>query len=165
MTTSGVTRRLDDPSTRFIASPEITADLQAVLTDLIELSLQTQQARWNVVGPNFRDRHLHLDELVDLARVGSDTVAERMRALGATPDGRSATVAAMTTLPAYQHGEQYTTTVARVILANTTATVATMRAMHDAVDAADPSTSDLLHALIVGLEKQAWMLASQLEIK
>jgi starvation-inducible DNA-binding protein len=88
-----------------------------------------------------------------------------MRALGATSDGRSATVAAMTTLPAYPRGEQYTTTVARLILANTSVAVATMRAIHDAVDAAAPSTSDLLHALIVGLEKQAWMLAAQLEIK
>jgi Ferritin-like domain len=82
--------------------------------------------------------------------VGSDTIAERMRALGATPDGRSATVAAMTRLPAYRHGEQHTTTVVRLVFGNATAAVATMRAIHDAVDAADPSTSDLLHALIVG---------------
>jgi DNA-binding ferritin-like protein len=34
----------------------------------------------------------------------------------------------------------------------------------DVVNAADPSTSDLLHALIVGLEKQMWMLAAQLEV-
>jgi DNA-binding ferritin-like protein len=96
--------------------------------------------------------------------VGSDTIAERMRALGATPDGRSATVAAMTRLPAYRHGEQHTTTVVRLVFGNATAAVATMRAIHDAVDAADPSTSDLLHALIVGLETQMSMLAAQLEV-
>ncbi len=47
-----------------------------------------------MVGTNFRDLHLQLDELVDFAREASDTIAERMRALDAIPDGRSDTVAA-----------------------------------------------------------------------
>jgi hypothetical protein len=81
-----------------------------------------------------------------------------MRALGATPDGRSATVAAMTRLAAYRHGRQHTTTVVRLVFGGATAAVATMHAIHDAVEAADPSTSDPLHALIVGLEKRMWML-------
>ena len=38
----------------------------------------TMQAHWNVVGQNFSDLHLQLDELVDIVRVGSDTIAERM---------------------------------------------------------------------------------------
>jgi starvation-inducible DNA-binding protein len=157
MTASAVTRRLRDATTPFIASPELAADLQAVLTDLIELSLQSKQAHWNVVGPNFRDLHLQLDELVDLARVGSDTIAERMRALGAPPDGRSATAAGMNTLPAFPPGEQHTTIVARLVLGSAPAAVSTMRGIHDAVDAADPSTSDLLHELIAGLEKHTWV--------
>lgn len=164
MTTTSVTRPLDGAPTPFIASPELTASLQAVLTDLIELSLQAKQAHWNVVGQNFRDLHLQLDELVDLAREGSDNIAERMRALGVAPDGRSATVASRTRLPAYPQGEQHTTAVVSLVLGSATAAVATMRAVHDDVDAADPSTSDLLHTLIIGLEKQAWMLAAQHEV-
>jgi starvation-inducible DNA-binding protein len=35
----------------------------------------------------FRDLHLQLDEIVDAARQASDTIAERMRALNAVPDG------------------------------------------------------------------------------
>ena len=46
----------------------------------IDLERQAKQAHWNVVGTNFRDLHLQLDELVDFARGGSDTIAERMRA-------------------------------------------------------------------------------------
>jgi hypothetical protein len=87
-----------------------------------------------------------------------------MRALGATPDGRSATVAAMTRLAAYRHGRQHTTTVVRLVFGGATAAVATRHAIHDAVEAADPSTSDPLHALIVGLEKRMWMLAAQLGV-
>ena len=41
------------------------------------------------------------------------------------------------------------------------AVVGTMRAVHDDVDAADPSTADLLHAIIDGLEKEAWLLKSE----
>jgi starvation-inducible DNA-binding protein len=39
--------------------------------------------------------------------------------------------------------------------------VGTMRAVHDAVDADDPSTADLLHELIDGLEKQAWLIKAE----
>ena len=70
----------------------------------------------------------------------------------------------MTRLPAYPHGAQHTTTVVRLVFGRAIAAVATMLAIHHAADAADPSTSDLLHALIVGLEKQVWMLAAQLEV-
>src|ERR1044072_8937096 len=103
---SNTTRRIEAALQGFQASPELSANLQRVLVDLIELHLQGKQAYWNVVGTNFRDMHLQLDELVDFAREGSDTIAERMRALDAVPDGRSDTVAATTTLPefpAYEH--------------------------------------------------------------
>ena len=70
----------------------------------------------------------------------------------------------MTRLPAYPHSEQRTTPVVRLVFGSATAAVATRHAIHDAVEAADPSTSDPLHALIVGLEKRMWMLAAQLEV-
>ena len=67
-------RRTEAEVQGFTASPEFAANLQRVLVDLIELHLQGKQAHWNVVGTNFRDLHLQLDELVDFAREGSDTV-------------------------------------------------------------------------------------------
>jgi starvation-inducible DNA-binding protein len=164
MTTTAASRRLHDVARRRTAAPQLAARLQAILADLIELSLQSKQAHWNVVGQNFRGLHLQLDELVNHAREGSDTGAERMRALGLTPDGSSATVTATTTLPAYPQGEQHTTAVVRLVLNSLTAAVETLREVHDVVDTADPSTSDLLHAPIIDLEKQAWMLAAQHEV-
>src|SRR5690606_19483063 len=76
----------------FVASKKLGKNLQAVLVDLLELSMQGKQAHWNVVGTNFRDTHLQLDEIVAAVRTFSDTIAERMRALHAVPDGRSDTV-------------------------------------------------------------------------
>ena len=72
----------------FTASAELAADLQRALVDITALSLVGKQVHWNVVGPNFRDLHLNLDEVVDIAREGSDELAERMRAINAYPDGR-----------------------------------------------------------------------------
>src|SRR6202166_4191886 len=101
-------RRRDDECRNVEASPQLTAHLQRVLVDLIELHLQGKQAHWNVVGTNFRDLHLQLDSIVDIARDASDTIAERMRAIDAVPDGRSDTVAVTTTVPAVPPGEHST---------------------------------------------------------
>ncbi|BCI53673.1 DNA starvation/stationary phase protection protein [Mycolicibacterium litorale] len=155
------TRRTEAEVQGFTASPEFAANLQRVLVDLIELHLQGKQAHWNVVGTNFRDLHLQLDELVDFAREGSDTIAERMRALDAVPDGRSDTVAATTSLPEFPAYERSTSEVVDLITVRIAATVDTMRAVHDAVDAEDPSTADILHQLIDGLEKLAWLIKSE----
>jgi starvation-inducible DNA-binding protein len=154
-------RLTDDEVWEFDAPTSLVVNLQRVLVDLIELHLQGKQAHWNLVGTNFRDLHLQLDEIVDTAREASDTIAERMRALNAVPDGRSDTVAASTTLPAISPAELSTTETVDVITTRIYATVATMRAVHDEVDAADPSTADLLHQIIDSLEKAAWMLKSE----
>ena len=158
---STTTRRTDTQVHGFQASPELSANLQRVLVDLIELHLQGKQAHWNVVGTNFRDLHLQLDELVDFAREGSDTIAERMRALDVVPDGRSDTVAANTTLPEFPPYELNTAEVVDLITARVYAAVDTIRTLHDAVDAEDPSTADILHQLIDGLETLAWLIKSE----
>jgi starvation-inducible DNA-binding protein len=154
-------RRTADHVQNFTASPGLAADLQRVLVDLIELHLQGKQAHWNVIGTNFRDLHLQLDELVDAAREASDTLAERMRALDAVPDGRSDTVAATTSLPQFPADEQNTADVVDLVTNSVYAAVDTARDVHDDVDAADPSTADLLHQIIDTLEKLAWMIKAE----
>ncbi|MDX1886099.1 DNA starvation/stationary phase protection protein [Mycolicibacterium sp. 120270] len=155
------TRRTEAEIQNFQASTQLSNNLQRVLVDLVELHLQGKQAHWNVVGTNFRDLHLQLDELVDFAREASDTIAERMRALDVVPDGRSDTVAASTSLPQFPAYEHSTAEVVDLITARVYATVDTMRAVHDEVDAEDPSTADILHQLIDGLEKLAWLIKSE----
>src|ERR1700728_5453612 len=160
-TTSRTTRRSPNDVRVFQASDSLVRNLQRVLVDLIELHLQGKQAHWNLVGTNFRDLHLQLDEIVDSAREASDTIAERMRALNAVPDGRSDTVAATTSLPQFPANEVNTGDVVDLVTARTYATVDTIRDVHDAVDAVAPSTSDLLHEVIDSLEKLAWMIKSE----
>ena len=110
-TTGARTTRRQNAEHGFTASKTLTTNLQSVLVDLIELSVQGKQAHWNVVGKNFRDTHRILDEIIEAARGFSDEVAERMRALHAIPDGRSDTVSQTTTLPEFPAGEVATTDV------------------------------------------------------
>ncbi|MBB2990613.1 starvation-inducible DNA-binding protein [Mycolicibacterium iranicum] len=161
MSTTSNARRTEAEVVNFQASPQLSGALQRVLVDLIELHLQGKQAHWNVVGTNFRDLHLQLDEVVDFAREASDTVAERMRALDAVPDGRSDTVAAGTSLPEFPAYEHSTGDVVDLITTRIYAVVDTLRTVHDGVDDEDPSTADILHQLIDGLEKLAWLLKSE----
>lgn len=145
----------------FTASKELSENLQKVLVDLIELASQGKQAHWNVIGTNFRDTHLALDEIIDSAREFSDTIAERMRALHALPDGRSDTVAESTTLPEFPQGEIATTEVIDLITARLEDTVATCRGVHDQVDEEDPTSADIFHEIIEKLEQFAWMISAE----
>ena len=145
----------------FTASKELSENLQKVLVDLLELASQGKQAHWNVIGTNFRDTHLALDEIIDSAREFTDTIAERMRALHALPDGRSDTVAESTTLPEFPQGEIATTEVIDLITARLEDTVATCRDVHDQVDEEDPTSADIFHEIIEKLEQYAWMMSAE----
>jgi starvation-inducible DNA-binding protein len=155
------TTRREHAEHGFVASAELGQSLQRVHVDLIELHLQGKQAHWNVVGKNFRDLHLQLDEIVESAREFSDVVAERLRALHATPDGRSATVAKSTSLPEYPNGEVDTAETVDLITERLEDVVATMREVHDQVDEEDPTSADILHEIIATLEQYAWMVGAE----
>ena len=146
--------------TAFRASRHLAEDLQAVLTDLIALALQAKHAHWNVVGPRFRSTHRQLDELAAAATDAAETIAERLRALGAVAHGQAATVAASTTLTALPDDQIPDTAAIELAARSTRQTVATVRGVRDAVDAEDPASADLLHAVITSLEAQAWLLES-----
>jgi starvation-inducible DNA-binding protein len=147
--------------TGFTASATLSANLQRVLVDLLELQLQGKQAHWDIVGRNFRDTHLQLDEIVDAARELGDVVAERMRALHALPDGRSGTVSSSTTLSEFPHGEIDTTDAVNLITERLEGVCGTCRDVHDEVDEEDPTSADILHNVLEQLEQFAWMISAE----
>lgn len=151
--------RLRQPA--FTASQELADALQRVHVDLIDLHVQGKQAHWNLVGKNFRDLHLQLDEIVEAARGFSDDIAERMRAIFITPDGRSATVAAKSSLDEFPEGEVDTSDTVDLITQRIYAVSSTIREVHDTVDEADPTTADLLHGFLERLEQLAWMVGAE----
>jgi len=143
------------------ASPTLASNLQMVLTDLIELHMQGKQAHWNIVGTNFRDLHLQLDEIIAAARQFADEAAERMRSLHALPDGRSNTVSSDTRLEEFPAGLVSTKDAVKLVAGRLERTVQTARDVHDEVDEEDPTSADLLHAIIERMEQLAWMVNAE----
>lgn len=84
-----------------------------------------------------------------------------MRALYAVPDGTSARIAAQSSLPPFPTGEVGTGEAIDAIVASLYATAGTARRIHDDVDAADPTTADLLHTILERLEQLAWLTGAE----
>ncbi|GAB3052108.1 Dps family protein [Sediminivirga luteola] len=143
------------------ASETLSANLQRVLVNLVDLQLLGKQAHWNITGKNFRDIHLQLDEIIELARSHGDLIAERLRALEAEPDGRAATVSRDSDLPDYPDGLVDVGKTVALVVEALDAAAGSVRSIRDQVDEEDPATTDLLHAIILDLEKQRWMLSME----
>lgn len=155
------TTELQNAESGFTASKTLSDNLQKVLVDFIALELVGKTAHWNIVGPNFRDLHLNLDEVVAVARDGADEVAERMRALHSAPDGRPSVVAASTSLPTFPQGEVLTHDAIKAVVASIESVTHTMRSVHDQIDEEDPTSADILHGLLQRLEQQAWFISAE----
>ncbi|MET9555923.1 DNA starvation/stationary phase protection protein [Streptomyces sp. NPDC006645] len=135
--------------------------LQGALVDLLDLSLVAKQVHWNIVGPRFRSVHLQLDEVVSTARTHSDTVAERAAAIGVTPDGRAATVAAQSAIGTVPSGWIKDTDAVRTLVDALSAVIVRMRERISVTDQPDPITQDILIGLTADLEKHAWMFQAE----
>lgn len=135
--------------------------LQGALADLIDLSLLSKQVHWNVVGPRFRSVHLQLDEVVDTARLHSDTVAERASAIGVTPDGRARTVAETSGIDTVTDGWVKDTEVVEIMVAALDAVIVRMRERIGATEKPDPVSQDILIGITADVEKFHWMFQAE----
>ncbi len=76
---------LDTPTTLSSdARRDIAGALNVLLADLFALYLKTKNFHWHISGPHFRDYHLLLDDQAGQLYAATDTIAERVRKLGAT---------------------------------------------------------------------------------
>ncbi|WP_030745486.1 Dps family protein [Streptomyces sp. NRRL F-5135] len=135
--------------------------LQGALVDLVDLSLVGKQVHWNIIGPRFRSVHLQLDDVVATARKHSDTVAERAAAIGVTPDGRAATVAATSGIDTVHNGWIKDADVVGFLVDSLNSVVERMRERVRATDEPDPVTQDILIQVTADLEKHAWMFQAE----
>jgi starvation-inducible DNA-binding protein len=58
-------------------------------------------------------------------------------------------------------GEVSTTDTIDLVTARLDAVVGTIRDVHDAVDEEDPTSADILHAVLESLEQFAWMVSAE----
>lgn len=132
--------------------------LQPVLNDLITLGRVVKQLHWNVVGPHFRAIHQHLDEVYATIDAGVDDVAERMAATGHSPDGRIREVAAKSEIEDAPPGFLADQRVLLLAAHGIKQTCEIIRSRMEAIEEVDVVTADLLHQIVMDLEKHHWML-------
>lgn len=141
---------------------ELGRDLQALLVDLIALSLAGKQAHWHVTGRQFVPVHEQLDAIVESVREYADQIAERSVQLGVPVDGRAGTVAADQRVGEMPDGWLDDEKAVRLIADQLEAFVARGRERLDRTGELDPVTQDLVIEVLRGLEKHLWMLQAQL---
>jgi starvation-inducible DNA-binding protein len=147
-------------TTTIEATSRATA-LQESLVELIDLSLQAKHYHWNVTGQEFRGVHLQLDEITDAVRLWYDDVAERLATLDVSPDGRLATIAANTPLPAAAGGWQPDVDAVTAMRDRLGGVATRIEHRAAAIGDADLVTQGLLLEIAGGLQKHAWMLRVQ----
>jgi starvation-inducible DNA-binding protein len=141
---------------------EVGRELQAVLVDLVDLSLLGKQLHWTVVGPHFRPLHLELDELVDSWRALGDTVAERAVALGVMPDGQAGAVAAASEIAPVDRKALEDHLVVRELTHRLAEVSERVRSRLERVGELDLASQDVLIEVLRALEEQQWMVRAQL---
>ncbi|MEI5521399.1 DNA starvation/stationary phase protection protein [Streptomyces brasiliscabiei] len=135
--------------------------LQGALVDLVDLSLVAKQIHWNVVGPRFRSVHLQLDEVVDTARLHSDTVAERASTLGVPPDGRAGTVSGSSGIGKVPDGWVKDVDAVGTLVEALGAVITRMRTRVESTAEADPVSQDIFIQITADLEKHHWMFQAE----
>ncbi len=139
---------------------EVGHELQATLTELIDLALFGKQLHWCVSGPHFRSLHLQLDELVAEWQEHGDTIAERAVAIGYFPDGQAGAVAAGAA-PAIARGAIEDHAVVRELSTRLATVCERVRERMDRLGELDAATQDAIIEVLRGLEENLWMIRAQ----
>jgi starvation-inducible DNA-binding protein len=140
-------------------------ELQKLLDVLNDLALTLKHAHWNVTGPNFIAVHEMLDPEIDDVRDGVDTIAERIAALGDSPNGLSTSVngTAQTLLPKYPLTVRATTDAhLEALNEQYTAVETLLRESIEVLDEADLISSNIVQDILGKLEQFQWKVRSHL---
>ncbi len=135
--------------------------LQQTLVELVDLGLVGKQLHWTVVGELFRPLHAQLDELVDSWRVLADTVAERLVAVGGTPDAQATTVASGSGWEPIEARPTEAPEVIRVVARRLAEAAERTRDRAERLGNLDLASQDVAIEVLRELEKQLWMVRVQ----
>ncbi len=137
--------------------------LQRRLSAYNDLHLTLKHVHWNVVGPNFIGVHEMIDPQVELVRGYADAVAERIAALGASPQGTVGGILEHRTWDDYSIGRDTALAhLAALDLVYDGVVADNRRAIAD-LEELDPVTQDLVIGQTGELEKFQWFVRAHLE--
>lgn len=140
---------------------KVATELQVLLADLIDLSLQGKQAHWNVVGPLFQSVHVQLDNIVDDARMWADDVAERKVTIDLAADGQPSDVAMESRLEPLPQGYIADREAVALMERRVAGIASRARQAAERLGNLDLASQDLIIEIVRGLEKHQWMLRAQ----
>ena len=141
----------------------IATILQDRLWALNDLQLVLKHAHWNVVGRNFIGVHEMLDPQVDEVRAAVDDIAERIAALGYSPDGRAGSLVQGRTWDDYSVGRAGVLEHLGALDLVYSGVIESHRKAIDEVGELDPVTEDMLISQTGGLEAFQWFVRAHLE--
>ncbi|CAM2801146.1 Dps family protein [Prescottella defluvii] len=151
--------------------PGLTTDQGATVADTLQnrlsayndLHLTLKHVHWNVVGPNFIGVHEMLDPQVDLVRGYADAVAERIAALGASPQGTPGAIEKDRSWDDYSVGRDSAQAHLAALDLVYTGLIEGNRKAIAKVGEIDPITEDMLIGQTAELEKFQWFIRAHLE--
>jgi starvation-inducible DNA-binding protein len=141
---------------------EIGTQLQLTLVELIALSLAGKQLQWTSYGREFVSVHRHLDQLVDEWRELEDVVAERAVVIGIALDGTAAAVIELDDHRPLEPGFTEVGSSIERMCSQLWDVALRVRRRAEALGALDAVSQHVLLGVQRKLERQLWMLRSQL---
>ncbi|ALR12997.1 DNA polymerase III subunit beta [Mycobacteroides saopaulense] len=144
-------------------SRKIADLLQLQLSTYNDLHLTLKHVHWNVVGPNFIGVHEMLDPQVELVRGYADAVAERIAALGRSPQGTPAAILKDRTWDDYAVGRDTVQAHLAALDLVYSGIIGDIRVAIEELDDLDLVSQDLLIGHAGELEKFQWFVRAHLE--
>ncbi|HUS31745.1 MAG TPA: DNA starvation/stationary phase protection protein Dps [Kofleriaceae bacterium] len=141
----------------------ISAALNEILADGLDLHSQLKVAHWNIRGPQFPTLHPLFEQFANQLAVHNDSIAERAVTLGGHALGTARSVAKQSRLAEYPAETTRDLDHVRVLADRFESYLAAVRASRTSVEkAGDTDTVDLLTGVITEFEKNAWFLRATL---
>lgn len=150
------TRNPQDPDVRSM----VVDELNKTLADFADLYSQTKHAHWNVVGEEFYMWHKLFDELAEGIEGYSDTLAERIAALGGYAYGTLRMAARSSRLPEFPESALNGNQCVEVLLTAYALTSANLQTCIEICDeeCGDEVTSNLLQEICHQVDKSIYFL-------
>jgi starvation-inducible DNA-binding protein len=140
-----------------------TTQLNARLADMLALKLALKQAHWNVKGPAFIAVHELLDAVAGRVEEQTDTMAERVQALGGVALGTAEVVAADASVKAYPTDLVNERDHIEAVCGRIADLGSKVRqAITEVTAAGDDGTADIFVGVSRQLDKDMWFLESHL---
>lgn len=137
--------------------------LQGRLSAYNDLHLTLKHIHWNVVGPNFIGVHEMIDPQVDTVRNYADEVAERVAALGGSPNGTPEAIIKYRTWNNYSLGRAESLAHLGALDLVYTGVLESNREAISEMENLDLVTQDLIIGHTEQLEQYQWFVRAHLE--